>query len=108
MQSSILSTRTNGKKPSQVKTSMSLDEAELQTMVQHFIPTMFQQTQVEWEACHFYDEIGIPKEKEFLQHMVIESLFAAITKCLLRVVHLSYKSLFRTGIYFSEPVNGFP
>ena len=87
---------------------MNLDEVELKTMVQHFIPTMLQQTQVEWEACHFYDEIGIPKEKEFLQHVVVESIFAIVTRCLLMLVHSAYQSLFCTGMYFSEPVNGFP
>ena len=40
MQSLILSTSTDGKKPSQVKTSMNLDEVELQIIVKLFIPTM--------------------------------------------------------------------
>ena len=96
------------KKLHKFKTFMNLDEVELQTMLQHSIPTMLQKKQVEWEVCYFYDKISIPKEKEFLQHMVIESLFAFVTRCLLMVVHPSHQSLFHTGIYFSKLVNGFP
>ena len=106
MQSLILLTSTDGKETSQAKTSMNFDEVELQTIVQHFIPIMLQKTQVEWEACH--DQVGIPKEQEFLQHVVVESIFAVITRCLLMLVHSAYQSLFHTGMYFFEPVNGFP